>query len=131
LRFAISGASRERPDRDAAVTTEVDDGERSRNFHAKVRSWSQRKRGSVQRTRIWKLQTSITLARKVRSWIATTQPWGSAQAAPPGSTKPASVSHGRLQPPRNSVVNSAAMIAISMNSESMNMPCFIALYSVK
>ncbi len=68
----------------------------SMNFHANRSSWSQRNRGSVQRTRIWKLQSRKTLARKVTSWMTTTQPWLSATAWPPGSTKPASVIHGRL-----------------------------------
>ena len=103
----------------------------SMNFHAKRSSWSQRKRGRVQRTRIWKLQSSSTFTRKVTTCMSTTQPWPMATTCAAGQHEARVDIHGRLQPPRKSVTNSAATIAISTNSASMNMPCFIALYSVK
>src|SRR5208282_5558889 len=46
-------------------------------FLAKVSSWSQRKRGRVQRMRIWKLDISTTCARKGTGWLGATTPWAS------------------------------------------------------
>src|SRR5512143_734918 len=70
------------------VTTRLATASGNMNFHANASTWSQRKRGSVQRIRIWKLDITSTFPRNVTSWTTTTTPCGSATFQPPGNAKP-------------------------------------------